>query len=115
MPIEAAGFAPFVALAKFLAHEEEFFAGVRVLISIQQTKIGELLPHIAGHFVEQRIFSVNNFIVREGKNEIFAESVHEGKSDLVVFVFAINGIGGKIFQGVVHPAHVPFEAEAESA
>jgi len=35
MPIQAAGFAPFCALAKFLAHEEEFLAGVGVLIGIE--------------------------------------------------------------------------------
>ena len=32
-----------------------------------------------------------------------------------MLVLAVNGIGRKIFEGVVHPAHVPFEAEAEAA
>src|SRR5690348_15000917 len=30
-------------------------------------------------------------------------------------VFAENGIEGKVAQRVVHPAHIPFEVEAESA
>ncbi len=97
MPIEAAGFAPLFALGEFLAHEEEFFAGVRVLIGVEEAEIGELLPQIAGHFVKERIFAVDDFIVRKGKNEIFAEGVDQGKSDFVVFVLAVDGIGGKIF------------------
>ncbi len=63
MPIQAAGFAPFFALGEFLAHEEEFFAGVRVLIGVEETQISELLPKIAGHFVEQGIFAVYDFVV----------------------------------------------------
>ena len=74
-----------------------------------------MLPHVAGHFVKQRILAVDDFVVGKGQNEIFAEGVEQRKSDFVVFVLAVDGIGGKIFQRVVHPAHVPFEAEAEAA
>ena len=63
MPIETAGFAPFFALTEFLAHEEELFAGVCVLISVEQTQVCELLPHVTGHFVEERIFPVNDFVM----------------------------------------------------
>src|SRR6266436_1656757 len=97
MPIEAAGFAPFFTLTELLAHEEEFFAGVRVLIGIKQTEVGELLPKIAGHFVQQGVFAMDDFVVGEGKNKIFAESVDERKRDFVVFVLAVDGISGKIF------------------
>jgi hypothetical protein len=97
VPVEAAGFAPFAALGEFLAHEEEFLAGVGVLISVEQTEIGELLPHVPGHFVEERVLSVNDFVVREGKKEILREGVKEGEGKLVVFVFAMDGIVRKIF------------------
>src|SRR5256885_5158329 len=53
--------------------------------------------------------------MRKGQHEIFSESVDERESDFVVLVLAVNGIGRKIFECVVHPAHVPFEAEAEAA
>src|ERR1700740_3550678 len=65
--------------------------------------------------MEQRIFAVHDFIVGEGKNEIFAESINEREGDFVVFVFAVDGVGRKIFQGVVHPSHVPFKVEAQAA
>jgi hypothetical protein len=32
-----------------------------------------------------------------------------------VLVFAVDGIGREIFKCVVHPAHVPLQAEAETA
>ena len=67
MPVEAARFAPFVTLGELLAHEQEFLAGVSVLIGVEETKIGELLPHVAGHFVEQGIFSMDDFVVGEGE------------------------------------------------
>src|SRR5260370_402117 len=115
VPIEAVSFAPFVALGDFLAHEEELFAGMSVLISVEKTEVGELLPHIAGHFVEKGVFAVDDFVVREGKKEIFGEGVEKGERELVVLVLAMNGVAGKVVEGVVHPAHVPFEAEAEAA
>src|SRR5260370_4661899 len=114
VPVETAGFAPFVALGDFLAHKEEFLAGVSVLRGVKETKIGELRPEVAGHFVKERVFAVDDFVVREGKQEIFCEGIEKRKSELVVLVFAMDGVVRKKDQSVVHPAHVPFEAEAEA-
>jgi hypothetical protein len=96
VPIEAVSFTPFVALGELLAHEEEFFAGMGVLIGVEQTEIGELLPQVAGHFVEERTFSVDDFIVGEGKHEVLGKGVEQRESELVVLVFSVNGIVGKI-------------------
>ena len=115
VPIEAASFAPFVALGELLAHKEKFLAGMGVLIRIKKAEIGELLPHVAGHFVEERVFAVDDFVVRKGKEKIFGEGVEQRKSELIVFVFAMDGIVREIFERIVHPAHVPFEAEAEAS
>src|SRR3989454_12740155 len=115
VPVEAAGFAPFVALGDFLAHKEKFLAGVSVLIGVKETEIGELLPEVAGHFVEKRVFAVHDFVVGKGEEEILGEGVEEGESELIVLVFAMDGVVRKKAQSVVHPSHVPFEAEAEAA
>ncbi len=96
VPIETVSFAPFVALGELLAHEEKLFAWMRVLIGLEQTKVGKLLPHVARHFVEQRVFAMDDFVVGKGEKEIFRECVKQGKSELVVFVLAMNGIVGKI-------------------
>ena len=77
VPVQAVRFGPFAALGELLAHEEEFLAGMCVLISVEKPEIGELLPHVAGHFMEKRVFSVDDFIVREGKLEIFGEGVEK--------------------------------------
>jgi len=96
MPVEAASFAPFLTLGELLAHEEEFLARVGILISVEKTKVRELLPHVAGHFVEKGIFSVDDFVVGEGEKEIFGEGVEQREGEFVVFVFAVDGIVGKI-------------------
>ncbi len=97
VPVQAVSFGPFVALGELLAHEEEFLAWMGVLIGVEKTEIGELLPHVSGHFVEQRIFSVDDFIVGEGKLEILGEGVEERKRELIVLVLAMNGVVRKIF------------------
>src|SRR2546421_11176339 len=84
------------------------------LIGVEQTQIGELLPHITGHFVQKGVFPVDNFVVGEGKEEVLGEGVEQGKSELVVLIFAMNGSVGKGFERVVRPAHVPFEAETKT-
>src|SRR5438552_1303102 len=53
--------------------------------------------------------------MRKRQHEIFGEGVDEREGDLVVLVLAVDRIGRKIFECVVHPAHVPFEAKAEAA
>jgi len=77
IPVEAAGFAPFMPLRKFLPHEEQLLSRMRVVIGVEQAEIGKLLPHVAGHFVEQRIFAVNDFVVGEGKYEILGKGVEQ--------------------------------------
>ncbi len=96
--MQAVSFAEFLALTEFLAHEEQFLAGMPVLVSIEQAEIGELLPHVAGHFVKQRILAVNDFVMREGKHEVLGEGVEQGECQLVLLVPAVNRIGRKIFQ-----------------
>jgi len=97
MPVKAVSFAPFVTLGEFLAHEKKLLARVGVLIPVQQTEIGELLPHVSGHFMEERIFSVDDFVVGKGEKEIFGEGVEEREGEFVVLVLAMNRIVGKVF------------------
>ena len=58
---------------------------------------------------------MHNFIVGEGQHEVFAESIEEREGELVVLIATKNRILGKILERVIHPAHVPFEAETEAA
>src|ERR1700692_2825839 len=77
MPVETPSFAEFLTLAEFLAHEQEFLTRVRILIGVEEAQVSELLPHVAGHFVEQGIFAVNDFIVGERQHEVFGEGIYQ--------------------------------------
>ena len=96
VPVEAASLAPFLALGNLLSHEQQFFSGMRELIAEKQTQIGELLPHVAGHFVKKRVLAVDDFVVREGQDEIFGEGVKKREGQLVVLVAPEDRILGKI-------------------
>src|ERR1700681_1520470 len=109
MPVQAMVFAEFAALRELLAYEEQLLAGMRVLIAIEQAEVGKLLPQVAGHFVEERVLAVNDFVMGEGQNEIFGEGVEQRKGQLVLLIFAVDRVGGEIGKGVVHPSHVPLQ------
>src|SRR5260370_35475546 len=70
VPVEAVGLAPFGALGELLAHEEEFLSGVSVLIGVEHTQIGELLPHVPGDFGKERDFAVAGVMVIGVEKEI---------------------------------------------
>ena len=53
--------------------------------------------------------------MREGEDEVLGEGVDHAEGERAVLVLAIDRVFGEISQGVVHPAHVPFEAEAQPA
>ena len=58
---------------------------------------------------------MDDLVVAERQDEVLGERVHEAERQLVVVVGAVDRILGEVLQGVVHPAHVPLEAEAEPA
>jgi hypothetical protein len=80
-----------------------------------QPQVGELLPQVARHLVEQRALPVHDLVVREGEHEVFVEGVDQAERQLVVVILAMHRIVPHVAERVVHPAHVPFQAEAEAA
>ena len=115
VPIEARVVVPFAPLAEFTAHEEQFFAGMAVHPRVKHSQVGELLPFVARHLRQQRTFAVHHFIVAQHQNEMFGESVEQRERDVAVMKTAIDRIETHVFKKVVHPTHVPFEPEPESA
>ena len=47
-------------------------------------QVGELLPEIGGHLVEQRALAVHDLVVGEGQEEGLAEGVDEAEGELAV-------------------------------
>ena len=104
---------PLLPLPKFAPHEKQLLAGVAPHVGIEEPQVGELLPDIARHLIEQRSLAVHHLVVREGQHEVFVERVDQAEGQLVVVILAVHGIVPHVAERVVHPAHVPFQAEAE--
>src|SRR5258708_935499 len=52
--------------------------------------------------------------MRQRKDEVLGEGIEKTKRKLAMMVRPVKRVFGKVVQGVVHPAHVPFEVESQS-
>src|SRR5215813_8106034 len=100
MPVERTLLAPLAALGKFLPHKKQLLTGMRVLVGVEQSQRSKLLPHVARHFVQQRILAMDDFIVRIRQNKVFGEGIEKRKGELVVLIFAMNGILREVVKGI---------------
>ena len=57
---------------------------------------------------------MNDLIVRQREQKILGEGIDHAERQFVLMVLAVQGIPAHVPQRVVHPAHVPLHAEAES-
>ena len=106
---------PFAGLTEFPAHEQQLLAGMTIHEGIQQAQVGELLPLGAGHLAQQRFFQMHHFVVRQRQDEVLVEGVDDAEGQLVVVVATMHRLLLQVEQHIVHPAHVPLEAEAQPA
>ena len=115
VPVERALVAPLGLLGELAAHEQQLLARVRPHVGVQRAQVGQLLPAVARHLPVQRALAVHDLVVRERQDEVLAEGVHQAEGQLVVVVAAVDRVLLEVAERVVHPAHVPLEAEAEPA
>ena len=113
-PFEHVVVVPFGVLRELAAHEQQLLARVRPHVAEQQPQVGEALPVVARHLAEQRALAVHHLVVRERQHEVLAEGVDEREGQLAVVPAAVHRVVVHVLQGVVHPAHVPLQAEAEA-
>ena len=113
-PIQSFVVVPLAALCKLVAHKQEFFAGEAVHKAVVGAQVGKLLPAVAGHPSEQRAFAMYDFVVRKRQHKVFAVLVHHAEGHFIVMVFAVDGVFHHVTQSIVHPAHIPFEAEVQT-
>ena len=57
---------------------------------------------------------MDDLIVGKGQHEVLAVGVHHREGHLIVMPLAMHCLALDVAEGVVHPAHVPLQAEAES-
>src|ERR1700704_3533603 len=53
-------------------------------------------------------------VVRQRQHEVFMEGIQQTEAQLVVVPAPVYGLLGDVAQRIVHPAHIPLEAEAQS-
>ena len=114
-PVKLLLIIPLDKLPELRAHEAQLLARMRELIAVQRAESRKLLLVAAEHFVKHGLLPVHDLVVRIGEDEVFRKSVHHGKRQLIVAALAEQRIGREIVERIVHVAHVPLEAEAESA
>ena len=114
VPVERLLFVPFAELAKFIAHEVELLARMRVLERVGEAEVSELLPIVTRHFAEHGTLAVDHFVVAENLYEVFRISIDHAERELVVMVFAVDRFVLDVAEEIVHPAHVPLVVEAEA-
>lgn len=115
VPVQRTGVIPLGPLAELAALKEELFAGMRPHPGIEHAEVGKFLPGIARHFVEKRALAVDDFIVTENKDEMLVEGIEHREGDVTLMVASVDGFAGNVAETVIHPAHIPFEPEAQAA
>ena len=74
MPLEARIVVPLRPLAEFVAHEQKLLPGMAEHEAVEKPQVGEFLPVVAGHLAKHGALAVDDFVVREGQNKIFAKA-----------------------------------------
>jgi hypothetical protein len=106
---------PLAGLGELTAHEQELLARMPPHEAVVGAQVGEALPVVPGHALQHRALAVHDLVVADRQDEVLREGVVQAEGHLVVVVFAVHGILADVLERVVHPAHVPLEAEAEAA
>ena len=113
-PVEAAALGPLGLLAELTAHEEQLFAGVAPEVGEEGAQRGHLVLTRAARLAEQGALAVDHLVMADRQDEVLGVGVHERERQLAVVVAAVDRVLAEVAQGVVHPAHVPLEPEAET-
>ena len=115
MPVEACVVVPFAPLSKLIAHEQQLFTREGKQPAVVGAQVGELLPCVARHAVENRFFAVHHFIMRERQDKVFGVVVEHTEGHLVVMMTAMHRVQLHVVEGVMHPTEVPLEPETQPA
>ena len=92
-----------------------FLPGCAHMNAYSARRFARFCQRVARHLVDQRALAVHDLVVRQRQDEVLRERVDERERQLVVVVAAVDRVLLEVRQRVVHPAHVPLEAEAEAA
>ena len=80
-----------------------------------QTQVGKFIPPLSRHLTQQRTFSVHHLIMRKLQHKFLTVRIDHAECQLSMMMGTEIGIIFDIFQIVIHPAHIPFIGESQSA
>ena len=115
IPLEFFVKVPLVVLRELRAHKLQFFARVCHHVGRKAAYACSLFLRRARHLIIERTLAVDDLIVRDRQNEILGERIEERERQAVVVALSKQRIQRHVAQHVVHPAHVPFIIESETA
>ncbi|MCY1525358.1 hypothetical protein D9M68_603340 [compost metagenome] len=115
MPVQPAIRIPLRVLRKLPSHEQQLLPRISPEVPIQIAQPRELLPLVSRHTPDHRPLAVHHFVMRQRQHEVLAVRVHQPEGDLLVMVLAVDRIGPRIRQRVVHPPHVPLVVKPQPA
>src|SRR6266496_73810 len=96
MPVEAGFVIPFVPLAEFTSHKEQFFSRQGIHISEKQAQVGKFSPFISRHFSQQGRFTMDHFVMGKRHDKVLRKSIHGTKGELIVMKSSMNRIKPKV-------------------
>ena len=106
---------PLDELPELIAHEGQLAAGMRHHIQIQCPHARELAPDVPRHAVDERMLAVHDLVVGKRKNEVLGKRIGHRKRQLILVPPPVDACTREIMECVMHPSHVPFVGEVESA
>ena len=115
IPVQFSLLAPLLILAEVLSHEQQFLAGMADHIGISCLQVFKFVLTQAGHLVDHRTLQMNHFVMRKDQDKVLAVGIGYGEGHLIMVIFSEIRIQLHILQEVMHPSHIPFQAEAQAA
>ena len=114
LPIQRFIFCPLMHLSKFLSHKQQLFTWMNGHESIGSPEICHGLLRCSRHFLQQRTFTVNHFIVRQAQKKLLTVGINHGECQFSVMLPPIERIVLHIADKVIHPAHIPLIIKAQA-
>ena len=115
IPVKLSLLTPFTQLGKLLTHEEKLLARMSHHERIAGFQICIFIKSKSRHLIDHGALQMHNLIMGKYKDIVLAVSVGTCERHHVVGVLSEIWIQFHIFSEIMHPAHIPLQAEPETA
>ena len=110
-PVKFSFLAPFTKLSEFLPHEKKLLTGVSHHECITSFKVSIFIKSQSRHLIKHRTLKMYHFIMRQYQDIILTVCITHGKCHQMMIILTEIWIQLHIFREIVHPSHIPLQAE----